>query len=77
MDTNNRQSTRPARVEHEVRLQRAVMAYIVAGILFMLLPGTWVDTRGQGVSHRQRPCVTVGVSGPRGVLTSFHSFTLH
>jgi uncharacterized protein involved in response to NO len=42
MDTNNRQSTRPARVEREVRLQRAVMAYIVTGILFMLLPGTFL-----------------------------------
>ena len=42
MDTNNRQSTRPARVEREVRLQRAVMSYIVTGILFMLLPGTFL-----------------------------------
>jgi hypothetical protein len=34
--------SRPANVEHEFQLQRAVMAYIVTGIIFMLLPGTFL-----------------------------------
>ena len=29
-------------VEHEARMQRAVMAYIITGIIFMLLPGTFL-----------------------------------
>jgi uncharacterized protein involved in response to NO len=33
---------RPANVEHEARLQRAVVTYIVTGLFFMLLPGTFL-----------------------------------
>ncbi len=37
-----KQNSRPAIVEHEAQLQRAVMAYIITGIAFMLLPGTFL-----------------------------------
>ena len=33
--------TRPP-VEREIRLQRLVMAYILTGLIFMLLPGTFL-----------------------------------
>ncbi len=39
---NNKAETRTPAVHREVQLQRAVMAYIVTGIVFMLLPGTFL-----------------------------------
>lgn len=39
---NNNAQTRPPVVEREAQLQRVVMAYIVTGIVFMLLPGTFL-----------------------------------
>ena len=42
MYLRDKENTRPAMVEREVQLQRAAMAYIVTGILFMLLPGTFL-----------------------------------
>jgi uncharacterized protein involved in response to NO len=35
-------NNRPAMVEREARLQRSVLAYIVTGLIFMLLPGTFL-----------------------------------
>lgn len=42
MYIRDKQNTQQAMVEREVQLQRAVMAYIVTGIVFMLLPGTFL-----------------------------------
>jgi uncharacterized protein involved in response to NO len=42
MSTASQENARPATVEREAKLQRAVMAYIVTGITFMLLPGTFL-----------------------------------
>jgi hypothetical protein len=42
MYTIIKENSRPPIVEHEAQLQRAVMAYIITGIAFMLLPGTFL-----------------------------------
>jgi hypothetical protein len=42
-------------IEREVRLQRLLMVYIVAGLMFMLLPGTFLGvcaTPGKTTSTR-------------------------
>src|ERR1051326_2862185 len=36
------QTSRPTAVHHELQLQRAVIAFIITGIVFMLLPGTFL-----------------------------------
>lgn len=38
----SKENSRSASIEHEAQLQRAVMAYIITGITFMLLPGTFL-----------------------------------
>ena len=42
MQSTTRQNTRSKiMVKHEVALQRAVLIFIISGIVFMLLPGTF------------------------------------
>jgi uncharacterized protein involved in response to NO len=42
MQSTTRENPRPKTVEHELQLQRAVLAFIISGIVFMLLPGTFL-----------------------------------
>src|SRR6266496_5833991 len=42
MNTSSETVARPASVQREVQLQRAVITYIITGLGFMLLPGTFL-----------------------------------